>query len=82
MAGGWVGCVCQARFVTPIRHCNVNPYGRVCHSVLGRDWTSDTRLSTVLCCLYGLLLNPDTSDPLDTDLVRSRSKADRQGSMS
>jgi ubiquitin-protein ligase len=62
------------RFVTPILHANVNCYGRICHSVLGRQWTSDTKLSTVLGCVYGLLLNPDTSDPLDTDLVRRQAE--------
>jgi ubiquitin-protein ligase len=41
------------RFVTPILHANVNCYGRICHSVLGRQWTSDTKLSTVLGCVYG-----------------------------
>jgi ubiquitin-protein ligase len=45
--------VVQMRFVTPILHANVNCYGRICHSVLGRQWTSDTKLSTVLGCVYG-----------------------------
>ena len=25
------------RFVTPIKHCNINNYGRVCHSILDRN---------------------------------------------
>jgi hypothetical protein len=51
----WLGfvLVVQMRFVTPILHANVNCYGRICHSVLGRQWTSDTKLSTVLGCVYG-----------------------------
>lgn len=26
----------DVRFVTPIRHCNINSQGRVCHSILTR----------------------------------------------
>jgi peroxin-4 len=44
------------RFVTPIRHANVNAYGRICHSILERSWTCETKISTVLSCVYGLLL--------------------------
>jgi hypothetical protein len=32
----------EFKFVTPIRHCNINQHGRVCHSVLDRNWTADT----------------------------------------
>jgi len=59
----------EVRFVTPIRHCNVNQYGKVCHSVFTRNWTSDTTIHQVLSCVYGLLLTPETDDPLDTDLA-------------
>jgi ubiquitin-protein ligase len=30
------------KFETPIRHCNINQHGRICHSILDRNWTSDT----------------------------------------
>jgi ubiquitin-protein ligase/uncharacterized protein YegL len=59
----------EVRFVTPIRHCNVNQYGKVCHSVFTRNWTSDTSIHQLLSCVYGLLLTPETDDPLDTDLA-------------
>lgn len=29
----------EVRLVTPIRHCNINAHGKVCHAVLDRDWT-------------------------------------------
>lgn len=57
------------RFVTPIKHCNINSYGRVCHSILDRNYTPSTKMSTILNCIYGLLLNPDVTDPLDTNLA-------------
>jgi len=57
------------RFVTPIKHCNINNYGRVCHSILDRNYTPATTILLILQCIYGLLLNPDISDPLDTNLA-------------
>jgi ubiquitin-protein ligase len=57
------------RFVTPIKHCNINNYGRVCHSILDRNYTPVVKVSLILQCIYGLLLNPDISDPLDTNLA-------------
>merc|ERR1719498_333449 len=62
-------CPPEVRFVTPIRHCNVNAYGRVCHSILDRNYTSDTTVLSIMECIYGLLLNPDYDDPLDSTLA-------------
>ena len=59
------------KFVTPIRHCNINGHGRICHSILDRNWTADTGLLRVFECVYGLLLSPDTADPLDSTLALS-----------
>lgn len=56
----------ELRFVTPIFHCNINSQGKICHSILDRNWTPDMQLSTVFECIFGLLLSPDTSDPLDS----------------
>jgi ubiquitin-protein ligase len=53
------------RFVTPIMHCNVNPYGRICHSLLTRAYTRTVQVSQILDCIYGLLLVPDVDDPID-----------------
>ncbi|ROW08830.1 hypothetical protein VMCG_02985 [Cytospora schulzeri] len=56
----------KARFVTNIKHPNVNAHGRVCHSILDRDWTSDTSMTMVLDTIYGLLFQPEHSDPVNT----------------
>ena len=64
------------RFVTPIKHCNINNYGRVCHSILDRNYTPNTKMSLILQCIYGLLLNPDVADPLDTNLALAYYEAD------
>eukprot|EP00492_Amphilonche_elongata_P005227 TRINITY_DN677_c0_g1_i11.p1 TRINITY_DN677_c0_g1~~TRINITY_DN677_c0_g1_i11.p1 ORF type:complete len:297 (-),score=65.90 TRINITY_DN677_c0_g1_i11:493-1383(-) len=57
------------RFRTPIKHCNINMYGRVCHSIFGRGWSADTSLKMVIECVFGLFLNPEFDDPLDSALA-------------
>lgn len=59
----------EVRFLTPIHHCNINSHGRVCHSVFDRNWTTDTKVRDVLNCVYGLLLEPEPDDPLDSVLA-------------
>ncbi|KAG8158916.1 hypothetical protein KVR01_011359 [Diaporthe batatas] len=56
----------KVRFVTKIKHPNVNLHGRICHSIFDRDWTSDTSMGTVLDTIYGLLYQPESSDPVNT----------------
>ncbi|CAK3843880.1 bifunctional E2 E3 enzyme [Lecanosticta acicola] len=56
----------QCRMVTKIKHPNINPHGRVCHSLFGRDWTSDTSVRTVIDTIFGLLLQAEASDPVNT----------------
>ncbi|KAK3291654.1 uncharacterized protein B0H64DRAFT_409684 [Chaetomium fimeti] len=55
----------KARFVTPIYHPNVNRHGRICHSILDRNWTVDTTNAMVIATVYGLLMEPDYSDPVN-----------------
>jgi len=57
------------RFKTPILHLNVNQYGRVCHSILSRDWAASLSVRSVLDSVYGLLLAPDPGDSLDSKLA-------------
>lgn len=56
----------EVRFVTKMMHPNISAHGRVCHSLLtGRDWTSDTSMTTVLDTVFGLLLQAETIDPVN-----------------
>ena len=55
----------RARFATPLRHHNVNRHGRVCHSLFDRNWTADATLTRALHAVFGLLLVPEFSDPVD-----------------
>lgn len=59
----------KARFITKIRHPNVNPNGRICHSIFDRDWTSDTSMTAVLDTIFGLLMQPEHSDPVNTTIT-------------
>jgi len=54
----------KCRFVTPIYHPNINRHGRICHSIFDRNWTTDTSNAMVLSTVYGLLFEPDYSDPV------------------
>ncbi|KAI1326109.1 hypothetical protein F5Y16DRAFT_422034 [Xylariaceae sp. FL0255] len=56
----------KVRFVTQIKHPNISPHGRICHSLLGRDWTSDTSMTSVLDAIFGLLYQPEHSDTVQT----------------
>lgn len=55
----------EVRFITPILHPNINRHGKICHAALDKSWLVDISMSTVLQILYGILLTPDTDNPLD-----------------
>ena len=65
-------------FKTPIKHMNVSPAGRVCHSVLASGWSADIPLRTVLDAVYGMLLTPEMDTPVDTVLATQYNR-DRVG---
>jgi len=58
----------KMRFITPIKHVNVNSYGRICHSIFDRNYNPDIKIRDILNNVYGLLLDPDWDDPLDSVL--------------
>ncbi|KAF2026042.1 hypothetical protein EK21DRAFT_116149 [Setomelanomma holmii] len=55
-----------ARFSTPICHPNNNRHGRICHSILDRNWTVHTSNKDLIDSIYLLLLVPEFSDPINT----------------
>lgn len=65
----------NARFTTRIHHPNVNRHGRICHSLFDRNWTSDTTVPQVLQTVYGLLLIPELSDPVNAVMTLGRDPA-------
>lgn len=74
--GRFIGCVefpdtypiapPLVRMITPIYHCNINADGKVCHSVFDRNWNRHIPMRRVFDLIFGLLLAPEASDPLDT----------------
>ena len=62
----------EFRFATDlvkIRHCNMNAYGKVCHSVFANNYNVDISVVTMLQCVYDLFQIPEVSSPLDTSLA-------------
>ena len=56
-------------FVTPILHLNVNREGRVCHSVLDRDYYPELPMPFLLQMLVQMLVVPDADDPFHEELA-------------
>ncbi|KAL2421897.1 hypothetical protein ABEF95_001684 [Exophiala dermatitidis] len=59
----------SGRFVTRIFHPNINRHGRICHSIFDRNWTVDTTNKQVLDTVFGLLLVPGFTDPINTTVT-------------
>jgi ubiquitin-protein ligase/uncharacterized protein YegL len=59
----------KACFVTRIKHPNVSLEGRICHSIFSRDYTTDTSMTRLLDTVYGMLLQVETSDPVNTTIT-------------
>jgi ubiquitin-protein ligase len=49
----------EVRFTTLIYHCNMNSQGRICHSVLDRNYSPALTMKQIIECLYGLILTPE-----------------------
>lgn len=59
----------EVRFETPILHINCNPYGKVCHDILGRGYDRDQSMTHILNSVYGLLLVQEVNSPFDSNLA-------------
>ncbi|XP_030597381.1 uncharacterized protein LOC115788488 [Archocentrus centrarchus] len=57
------------RFVTPIYHCNINNVGRICHNIFDRNYNAQITMREILDAVFGLLINPEPEDPLDSILA-------------
>uniref|UniRef100_A0A3Q0SFB2 UBC core domain-containing protein n=1 Tax=Amphilophus citrinellus TaxID=61819 RepID=A0A3Q0SFB2_AMPCI len=55
------------RFVTPIYHCNINNVGRICHNIFDRNYNAQITMREILDAVFGLLINPEPEDPLDSN---------------
>lgn len=57
------------KFVTPIKHVNVNGKGDICMDILKNNWSSALNMRTVLISLISLLGQPNPEDPLNSELA-------------
>lgn len=37
----------------------MNSHGRICHSILERNYLVDTKMKDIFDCIFGLLLTPE-----------------------
>ena len=59
----------EIRFLTQIYHLNVNSSGRICISILNSDYGPEITILRILQSIYGLLMNPEDLDSLDTNIA-------------
>lgn len=59
----------EGRFVTPVFHPNISRHGLICHSIFDRNWAADTTSRQVLDTVFGLLLVPEFSEPINTTVI-------------
>ena len=57
------------KFITPIKHVNVNSKGDICLDILKNNWSASQNIHSVLLSVGLLLSQPNTEDPLDGDLA-------------
>lgn len=56
----------EIRCLTQIYHLNINSSGRICISILNSDYGPEITILKLLQSIYGLLMNPEDVDSLDT----------------
>lgn len=59
----------KGRFVTPIIHPNISRHGLICRSIFDRNWIADTTIQQVLDTIFGLMLVPEFSEPINTTVI-------------
>lgn len=57
------------KFLTPIKHLNINSTGNICLDLLKDNWKPLLSIKSILMSIILLLSEPNISDPLDSDLA-------------
>lgn len=59
----------KVKFITPIKHVNVNSQGDICLDILNNNWKPSQNIQSIMLSLRLLLSHPNTDDPLNSDLA-------------
>ncbi|CAF1301241.1 unnamed protein product [Rotaria sp. Silwood1] len=60
-------CPPNVRFVTPIYHVNISGDGKICHQILGRCWSMQTKMSVIFENILDLLKKPNFDDAISCE---------------
>lgn len=65
----------KIKFVTPIKHININDQGDICLDILKKPaWRSVMQIETIVVSILSLLSDPNPSDPFNSELFHLYNK--------
>ena len=60
----------NVKFITPIKHVNVNENGNICLDILKNEWSSTLSINSIIISIAVLLGEPNHEDPFNSDLEK------------
>ena len=61
----------KVKFITPIKHLNVNLDGDICLNILKNDeWMPSLTIPSIIISIVSLLSDPNPDDPLNSELCQ------------
>lgn len=60
----------SVRFITPIKHININDNGDICLNILKNNWNPQNTISSTLISIFYLLSQPNFDDAFNDDLLQ------------
>jgi ubiquitin-protein ligase len=67
-------CSPNVRFATPIYHVNISGDGKICHQILGRGWSQQTKMRIVFENILDLLKKPNFDDAVSLEMAHLYNK--------